>query len=127
MMTEDEGRAAVVAEARTWRGTPWEHAADIKGEDGGVDCGMFLIRVFNDSGVADPRFTDPAQDVIAKYGYRSINPQIQARYRAQLPDIALFPVTAIAKDWDDAAEKFFGDNGIVDTIHIPAQRTVVGS
>lgn len=72
-------------------------------------------------------FTDPAQDVIAKYGYRSINPQIQAKYRAQLPDIALFPVTAIAKDWDDAAEKFFGDNGIVDTIHIPAQRTVVGS
>jgi len=72
-------------------------------------------------------FTDPAQDVIAKYGYRSINPQIQARYRAQLPDISLFPVTAIAKDWDDAAEKFFGDNGIVDTIHIPAQRTVVGS
>jgi sulfate/thiosulfate-binding protein len=72
-------------------------------------------------------FTDPAQEVIAQHGYRSINPQIAAKYRAQLPDITLFPVTAIAKDWDEASEKFFGDNGIIDSIHIPAQRTVVGS
>ncbi|MGB8402592.1 MAG: sulfate ABC transporter substrate-binding protein [Mycobacterium sp.] len=72
-------------------------------------------------------FTDPAQEVIAQHGYRSINPQIAAKYRAQLPDITLFPVTAIAKDWDEASEKFFGDNGIIDSIRIPAQRTVVGS
>lgn len=72
-------------------------------------------------------FTDPAQEVIAQNGYRPINPQIQARYRSQLPDLALFPVTAIAKDWGDAAQKFFADNGVIDTIHIPAQRTVVGS
>jgi len=72
-------------------------------------------------------FTDAAQEVIAQHGYRSINPQILARHRAELPDLALFPITAIAKDWDDAAEKFFADNGIIDTIAVPTQRTVVGS
>ncbi len=30
--------------------------------------------------------------------------------------IKLFQITAIAKDWDDAREKFFADNGIIDVI-----------
>jgi sulfate/thiosulfate transport system substrate-binding protein len=72
-------------------------------------------------------FTDAAQEVIAQQGYRPLKPEILARHRAQLPDITLFPVTAIAKSWDDAGEKFFGENGIIDTIHIPTARTVVGS
>jgi sulfate transport system substrate-binding protein len=33
-----------------------------------------------------------------------------------LPRIALFPITAIARDWDDAQQKFFADNGIIDAI-----------
>lgn len=72
-------------------------------------------------------FTDAAQEVIAQHGYRPIKPAILAAHRGQLPDIALFPITAIAKDWDDANEKFFGDNGIITTVHLPASRTVVGS
>jgi cell wall-associated NlpC family hydrolase len=39
-------RAAVVAEARSWIGTPYHNCADIKGV--GVDCGMLLVRVFVD-------------------------------------------------------------------------------
>jgi NlpC/P60 family putative phage cell wall peptidase len=51
-----EGRAAVVAEARSWLGTPYHHAADVKGA--GVDCAMLLVRVYCDLGFVerfDPR------------------------------------------------------------------------
>ena len=49
-------RAAVVAAARAWLGTPYHHAADVKGA--GVDCAMLLVRVFCDLGIIerfDPR------------------------------------------------------------------------
>lgn len=51
-----EQRTAIVEEAKTWLGTPFHHAADVKGA--GVDCGMILVRVFCDLGIApwfDPR------------------------------------------------------------------------
>ena len=34
----------------------------------------------------------------------------------RLPPINLFPITAIAKSWYDAQEKFFGSNGIYDVV-----------
>jgi cell wall-associated NlpC family hydrolase len=49
-------RAAVVAEAKTWIGTPYHHAADVKGH--GVDCAMLLVRIYGDLGLVekfDPR------------------------------------------------------------------------
>lgn len=52
----DSQRAAVVAEARSWIGTPYHNCADVKGA--GVDCGMLLVRVFVDTGLLplfDPR------------------------------------------------------------------------
>lgn len=45
-------RANVVREARSWLGTPYHNCADIKGV--GVDCGMLIVRVFVDTGVAAP-------------------------------------------------------------------------
>ncbi len=45
-------RAAVVAEARSWVGTPYHNCADVKGV--GVDCGMLLVRVFVDTGLCAP-------------------------------------------------------------------------
>jgi ABC-type sulfate transport system substrate-binding protein len=33
-----------------------------------------------------------------------------------LHPITLFPITAIARDWDDAQQKFFADDGILDTV-----------
>jgi len=45
-------RAAVVAEARSWIGTPYHNCADIKGV--GVDCGMLLVRVFVDLHLCPP-------------------------------------------------------------------------
>jgi sulfate transport system substrate-binding protein len=65
-------------------------------------------------------FTDPAQEVFAQYGYRPVNPAILAKHADRLPNLTLFPVTAIAKDWADARQKFFADNAIYDVVSASA-------
>ncbi len=62
-------------------------------------------------------FTDAAQEIFAKDGYRPINEAILKKHQDRLPKIELFPVTLVAKDWADAQAKFFGDNGIFEIIH----------
>jgi sulfate/thiosulfate transport system substrate-binding protein len=61
-------------------------------------------------------YTDSAQETVAQFGYRPLNPKILAKHTDRLPAITLFPITAIAKDWYDAQERFFGNNGIYDVI-----------
>jgi NlpC/P60 family putative phage cell wall peptidase len=51
-MNEGQARAAVVAAARDWIGTPYHHAADVKGH--GVDCAMILVRIYCDLGLVEP-------------------------------------------------------------------------
>jgi sulfate/thiosulfate-binding protein len=63
-------------------------------------------------------FSEEAQEIFAKDGYRPFNPEILAKHQDLLPNITLFPITLIAKDWDDAQAKFFGDNGVFDVIHL---------
>ncbi len=53
-MNAAEKRAAIVAEAMSWIGTPYVECGDIKGPQGAVDCGMLLVRVFVDLGFAPP-------------------------------------------------------------------------
>jgi len=48
---------AVVSEAMTWVGTPYHRGAKIKGV--GVDCGQFLIGVFEGAGYLQPGECDP--------------------------------------------------------------------
>lgn len=54
-------RQQIVAEARSWIGTPYVHLGDIKGV--GVDCAMILVRVFATVGIVpadfDPRPYEP--------------------------------------------------------------------
>lgn len=50
-------RAAVVAEAKTWIGTPFHHAARVKGA--GVDCLMLLAEVYERAGVTATRINPP--------------------------------------------------------------------
>src|SRR5260370_9302840 len=45
-------RAAVVQEAESWIGTPFHHAARVKGA--GVDCLMLLAEVYQHPGVVAP-------------------------------------------------------------------------
>jgi sulfate/thiosulfate-binding protein len=62
-------------------------------------------------------YTEQAQETIAQHGYRPIDPEILKKHAAQLPQIDLFPITILAKDWDEAQQKFFADNGIFDAVH----------
>jgi cell wall-associated NlpC family hydrolase len=48
-VTEDEGRAAVVAEALSWLRTPYHPGARVKGV--GVDCAQLVIGVYAGAGV----------------------------------------------------------------------------
>ena len=45
-------RSRIVSAARAWLGTPYHHAADVRGH--GVDCAMILVRVFCDLGFVEP-------------------------------------------------------------------------
>lgn len=49
---ESRQRAAVVEAARSWIGTPYHHAARVKGV--GVDCAMLLAAVYEDAGLVSP-------------------------------------------------------------------------
>lgn len=48
----DAWRERVVAEARSWLGTPWRHLAAAKGA--GVDCAQLLRMVYTDAGLVEP-------------------------------------------------------------------------
>lgn len=60
--------------------------------------------------------TDEVQETIARDGDRPSNAQVLARHADALPPLALFDVSAIAHDWDDAQQKFFADDGIIDAV-----------
>lgn len=47
-----DARARVVQEARAWLGTPYHHAARVKGA--GVDCGQLVAAAFEAAGVVSP-------------------------------------------------------------------------
>jgi cell wall-associated NlpC family hydrolase len=51
---EAELRAAIVAEAMTWEGTPYLQQGDVKGPNGCVDCSMLLVRCWVDTGLVEP-------------------------------------------------------------------------
>lgn len=63
-------------------------------------------------------FGDEAQEIFADNGYRPINAAILRKHEDRLPAIDLFGVTLVAKSWDDAQEKFFGDNGVFNVIRL---------
>lgn len=53
-------RKRIVKEALSWSRTPYHHEAEVKG--GGVDCAMFLVKVYSDLGLIpyfDPRPYSP--------------------------------------------------------------------
>ncbi len=61
-------------------------------------------------------FSDEAQKIIARMGYRPLRRETEREAGMIFPDVKLIPVTAIARDWDDANEMFFGENGIIASI-----------
>jgi sulfate transport system substrate-binding protein len=59
-------------------------------------------------------YTDDAQIIIARHFYRPANEEIGKSFVSTLPPLKRFPITAVAKDWDEAQRKFFADGAIFD-------------
>ena len=64
-------------------------------------------------------YTPEGQEIIAKNYYRPTDPAVLAKYRSTFPELKLFKVDAVAKSWDDATAKFFGDGAIFDSFYKP--------
>ena len=67
-------------------------------------------------------YTDAGQETIARYYYRPISENILAKNSARFPQIELFPITAIASDWDAAQAKFFAEGALFDAIYKPSAK-----
>lgn len=85
-MTDDQ-RAAVVAEARRWIGTPWHHQARVRGA--GVDCVMLLCEVYEAAGLIPHvvpeyypidimihRSVEPVLPYLERYGFEIDAPRV---------------------------------------------------
>ena len=87
-------RAVVVAEARAWIGTPFHHAARIKGV--GVDCAQFLIGVYAGAGVVDvPEIRAYSRDWFLHEDVPHYLEELE-RFAAPLPDGATPDIGDIA-------------------------------
>jgi sulfate/thiosulfate transport system substrate-binding protein len=61
-------------------------------------------------------YTKEAQEIIARHGYRPTDPEVLHEHASELPAMEIFPVTAVAKDWNDAQQRFFSENGLFDVL-----------
>jgi len=65
-------------------------------------------------------YTDDAQEIIAKWGYRPQNAGILAKHADTLPPFKkLFTLKDVAGSWREAQKKFFASGGIFDQIYQP--------
>ena len=62
-------------------------------------------------------YTPEGQELIARNFYRPIDPAVARKHASTFPDIKFFTVDAVAKDWTDAYDKYFGDGKIYDSIY----------
>jgi sulfate/thiosulfate transport system substrate-binding protein len=64
-------------------------------------------------------YTDEAQELAAKHFYRPSNETILKKHGQTFPEIKLFPVTEIAKDFADAHKQYIAEGGVFDSIYKP--------
>ncbi len=109
---ESKGELAIVYPARSILAEPYVAWVDVNvsRDKTGATAKAYL----------DFLFTDEAQETIAKLGFRPVNAKILEKYSSRLPKLDLFPVTLLARDWEDTQYKFFDEHGIVDTVLKPA-------
>jgi sulfate/thiosulfate-binding protein len=67
-------------------------------------------------------YTDEGQELIAKHFYRPSKPEVLAKHASTFPQIELFPVTKLGKDWDEVLAKFFADGAVFDSIYQPSEK-----
>jgi len=62
-------------------------------------------------------YTDDAQEIIAKNYYRPFNEEVLKKHASTFPKIELFSISRVAKNWDDANEKYFKDGAVFDQLY----------
>jgi sulfate transport system substrate-binding protein len=64
-------------------------------------------------------YTPEAQEIITKHFYRPFDESVLKAHASTFPDVRLFAITEIAKDFADAHKQFIGDGGVFDSIYKP--------
>lgn len=64
-------------------------------------------------------YTEPAQVIIGKNGYRPNDPANLRKYAPTLPGLSLFTIRDVAGSWKNAQARFFADGGVFDRIYQP--------
>jgi sulfate/thiosulfate transport system substrate-binding protein len=64
-------------------------------------------------------YGDEGQEIAAKHFYRPTNEAILRKHGSTFPEIKLFPVTDIARDFPDAHKQFISEGGVFDSIYKP--------
>jgi sulfate/thiosulfate transport system substrate-binding protein len=65
-------------------------------------------------------YSDQAQEIFAKHYYRPTNDAVLKKHvGTTFGDIKRFPITAIAKDYQDAHRQLIGEGGVFDSIYKP--------
>ena len=62
-------------------------------------------------------YTDEAQEIIARHFYRPSNEAVLKKHASTFPEIRLFAITEIAKDFQDAHQQFISEGGVFDQIY----------
>jgi sulfate transport system substrate-binding protein len=62
-------------------------------------------------------YTDEGQRLFAKHYYRPFKPEILAEFKGQFPEVRLFGIEEIAKNWEEAIDRFFGEGKVFDQIY----------
>lgn len=62
-------------------------------------------------------YTPEAQEIIARHHYRPTHAEVARRHAADFPPIELYEITALARGWDVAADRFFAQGGVFDRIY----------
>lgn len=107
-VTESDGKLQVVYPPVSIRAEPYVAWVDANVARRGTQAAAKAYLEF--------LFSDHAQAIIGRLGYRPYKQNALRAMSIDLPRITLFPITAVARDWDDAQQKFFAENGIIDTV-----------
>jgi sulfate transport system substrate-binding protein len=62
-------------------------------------------------------YTPEAQEIIARSGYRPVDPDVAARYAARFPKVDMFEIDRNFGGWKKAQATFFADDAIFDRIY----------
>jgi sulfate/thiosulfate-binding protein len=62
-------------------------------------------------------YTDEAQEILARHFYRPSNEAILKKHADTFPEMRLFQVTEIARDFLDAHKQFIAEGGVFDSIY----------